>query len=104
MPSARYWPSCRTRRSEERFRNGGSLARCDASTNLRGIDSTAAQDGDTYELTNVGSNALTIVNQDANPAAADRIILGAHSGTLAVDETVAIRYDSTTARWRVVGV
>lgn len=86
--SARYW----------------ARITCDAATTLRGIDSTAALDGDTYEITNVGANALTITNQDAAAAAADRIILGAHGGTLGVDETIAVRYDGATARWRVVGV
>lgn len=87
--------------------NGGrywARITCDAAANLRGIDSTTALDGDTYEVTNVGANTLTITNQDANPAAADRIIIGAHAGALAPDETVAFRRDTATARWRIVGV
>ena len=88
--------------SQNNNARGWARITCDAATNLRGIDSTGAYDGDTYDVTNVGSNALTVTNQDANPAAADRIILGAHGGTLAVDETITIRYDGTTQRWRVI--
>lgn len=86
--------------------NGRYWARitCDAATTLHGIDSTAAQDGDTYEITNVGANALTIANQSVTETtAANRIILGAFGGSLGTDETVVVRYDTTTARWRVVG-
>ncbi len=77
---------------------------CDAATTLHGIDATEAQDGDTYEITNVGANSLTVANQSVTETtAANRIILGAFGGTLGVDETIVIRYDTTTARWRVTG-
>ena len=88
--------------SQNNNARGWARITCDAATQLRGIDATGAYDGDTYDLTNVGANSLTIVNQDPTPAATDRIILGAHGGTLAVDETVTLRYDGTTQRWRVI--
>ena len=70
---------------------------------LTGIDSTAVQDGDTFELTNVSANSIDITNEDAASAAANRIITGT-GGTivLAANDTVTIRYDATTARWRVL--
>ena len=77
---------------------------CDAAAILAGIDSTAAQDGDTYEITNVGANSLTINHQDAvnEATAANRIITetGA-SVALGADQTILIRYDAATARWRL---
>ena len=76
---------------------------CDAATTLRGIDSTAAKDGDTYEITNVGANNLAVTNEDGAAAAADRILIGAFGGTVVPNRTITIRYDATTARWRVVG-
>lgn len=71
---------------------------------LTGIDATAVQDGDTFELTNVSANAIDIGHQDAASTAANRIIspTGA-TYQLGPDETVLIRYDSSTARWRLLG-
>jgi len=71
---------------------------------LTGIDATAVQDGDTFELTNVSANAIDISHQDAASAAANRII--SPSGAtyvLAADETVLVRYDLATTRWRLLG-
>ena len=71
---------------------------------LTGIDSTTSQDGDTFELTNVSANAIDISDQDAASTAANRIITP--SGVtyiLAADETVLVRYDVATARWRLLG-
>lgn len=70
---------------------------------ITGIDATAVQDGDSFELTNVSANAIDITHQDAASAAANRIIspTGA-TYTIAADETVLIRYDLTTARWRLL--
>lgn len=87
--------------SQNNGMRGWARITCDAATTLNGIDATAVQDGDTYDVTNVGANSLTVANQAGAAAAADRIILGGHSGTLAVDETMTFRYDAT-ARWRVL--
>lgn len=76
---------------------------CDAATTLNGIDSTAVQDGDTFELTNVGANGLTIANLAGAAAAADQIILGDFNGTLSPDSSIKIRYDVGTGNWRVLG-
>lgn len=70
---------------------------------LTGIDATAVQDGDTFELTNVSANSIDITNQDAASVAANRIITGTGATfALGADRTVTIRYDSTTARWRLL--
>jgi hypothetical protein len=70
---------------------------------ITGIDSTAAQDGDSFELTNISANTINITNQDAASAAANRIITGTGATyVLAADETVIVRYDATTARWRLL--
>lgn len=76
----------------------------DAAVIIRGINSSGVQDGDTVDWTNIGGNALTFTNNDGAAAAADRIRLGAFSGTLGVDETITLRYDGATAIWRVVGM
>jgi hypothetical protein len=70
---------------------------------LTGIVTTVIQDGDSFELTNVSANAINITHQDIASAAANRIIspTGA-TYILGVDETVLIRYDATTARWRLL--
>lgn len=71
---------------------------------LTGIDATAVQDGDTFELTNVSANAIDISHQDAASTAANRIITPSGvTYVLAADETVIVRYDATTARWRLLG-
>lgn len=71
---------------------------------ITGIDATAVQDGDTFELTNVSANAIDITDQDAASTAANRIITPTGvTYTLSADETVVIRYDSTTTRWRLLG-
>lgn len=70
---------------------------------ITGIDATAVQDGDTFELTNVSANNVALGHQDANSAAANRLISPtAANYVLNADETVLVRYDSTTARWRIL--
>jgi hypothetical protein len=74
-----------------------------AGATLTGIDSTAVQDGDTFDLTNISANTITVTNQDAASLAANRIDLGSWSGTWTADDTLTIRYDGTSAFWRVIG-
>ena len=70
---------------------------------LGGIDATFAQDGDTFKLTNVSANNVTLNDQDAGSVAANRIIspTGANY-VLGPDESAEIVYDLTTARWRIL--
>lgn len=71
---------------------------------IQGIDSTAVQDGDTYDLTNVGSNSIDLNDEDGAAAAADRIATHTSANVaLGVEETITIRYDATSSRWRTLG-
>ncbi len=73
----------------------------DASRNITGL-SISQVDGQFAEIWNVGSNPLVLKHQDTNSTAANRFICtGAADITLAADEIAILRYDSTTARWRV---
>jgi hypothetical protein len=70
---------------------------------LTGIDTTVVEDGDTFELTNVSANTIDITHEDAASSAANRFITPTGATyVLAADETVIIRYDTTTARWRLL--
>lgn len=70
---------------------------------ITGIDATAVQDGDTFELTNVSANAIDITDQDAASVAANRIITPSGATyVLGADETVWTKYDATTVRWRLL--
>lgn len=71
---------------------------------LTGIDTTVVEDGDTFELTNVSANTIEITHEDAASSAANRFITPTGvTYVLAADETVIIRYDTTTSRWRLLG-
>ncbi len=74
---------------------------------ITGIDATAVQDGDTFELTNIGSENILVENEGTGSAAANRIITGqggsiAPNFVLSVDRSMALRYDGTSSRWRVI--
>ena len=73
----------------------------DASRNITGLGISQI-DGQECEIWNVGANNIVLKNEDANSTAANRFICtGAADITLAADEIVLLRYDATTARWRV---
>ena len=70
---------------------------------ITGIDSGAAQDGDSFTLTNVGSETIILSHQDTGSAAANRIITPTgRNFVLRENNTVEIRWDETTDRWRIV--
>ncbi len=70
---------------------------------ITGIDSTAAQDGDTFKLTNIGTVNLTIGHQDAGSAASNRIISPTVADyVLAGTQSVELIWDATTDRWRIL--
>lgn len=70
---------------------------------ITGIDATQAQDGECFKLCNVSANNITLANQNAGSAAANRIITGTGADyVLNGDENCEIIYDATTARWRLL--
>lgn len=75
----------------------------DGTSLITGIDATAAQDGDTFKITNVGAFNASFGDQDAASAAANRIITGTGvTYIIGPDETAEVTYDATTARWRIL--
>lgn len=70
-----------------------------AGLSITGI--VAASDGKRLRLTNIGPNSITLANQSSSSTAANRIITSTGADlTLAVDQTIDLIYDTTTARWR----
>lgn len=69
---------------------------------ITGIVAPASiNDGTVIVLLNLGAGTLTIANQNANSAAANRIITEtAADVAMATNEMMSIIYDGTTARWR----
>lgn len=73
-----------------------------AVTNLRGI--AAGSDGEIITVINASGSDLSVLNENATPTAANRIITGTNGTlTLANNATILVKYDSTSQRWRVVG-
>lgn len=65
----------------------------------------AGTNGQMMLLVNVGANAITLTNQDAASAAANRILTGTGASiVMAQDDTVALIYDTTSTVWRVWNV
>lgn len=69
----------------------------DASRSITGLAGGA--DGRILTIVNVGTTPLVLTNQDAGSTAANRFLLKSDT-TLALDQSVTLRYDGTTARWR----
>jgi hypothetical protein len=71
--------------------------------NLTGLADTS--DGREVLLTNIGTNSISITNQDASSTAEYRIITGIGSNeALKPDKTLALYYDGTTKRWRGISI
>ena len=69
---------------------------------ITGIDATAAEDGDSFTLTNVGTETFLISNEDTGSVAANRIITtDGNNHVLSENQSAQIRYDDTDSRWRV---
>lgn len=69
---------------------------------LTGIDSTEAQDGDWFTLTNISANTILVANEDTGSSAANRIITpDGNSYVLSENRSCDVRYDATSSRWRV---
>ena len=81
---------------------GSSFAiRIDGGASDRNITGLATgSDGRLVEIINIGStNTLTLVNQSSSSTAANRMLFGADV-VIGINQSVVMRYDGTTARWR----
>lgn len=69
--------------------------------NITGIVAPLAYQGARrLMLTNIGTANITLTNQDANSAAANRFLLAGGSTVLGQDASITLFYDQTTQRWR----
>ena len=75
----------------------------DNTSTITGIDSGAAQDGDTFKLTNVDAGTITLTHQDTGSSASNRIITpDGNNYSLTENKTIEIVWDETTDRWRIL--
>ena len=69
---------------------------------ITGIDSSAVQN-DQYTITNVGTETILLANEDTGSLAANRIITpDGNNYVLSENRSAQLRYDDTTARWRII--
>lgn len=59
-------------------------------------------DGRVVTLTNIGSSAITLTNDDVASTAANRFLIGGNVA-LAANDSLTLIYDSTSQRWRPHG-
>lgn len=78
---------------------GASVIRLTASTPINITGLTGGSDGRLMVLTNVGANAITLVDQSGSSTAANRFLFGANLA-LAANQSATLIYDSTSSRWR----
>lgn len=67
--------------------------------NITGLQ--GGTDGRVLTLTNIGTNAITLVSESASSTAANRFALAANI-PLSQNQSVVLLYDSTAQRWRVM--
>jgi len=73
-----------------------------SAVSLRGVAN--GFNGKVVIVSNATGNILTVVDQDTNPVAANRIITGTGDDLAIADGgAIIVKYDSTTQRWRVIG-
>lgn len=73
----------------------------DAARNITGL--VAQGDGDIKIVHNIGSFTITLKDESGSSTAANHFAFAADI-TLAADESCILQYDSTSARWRCLGV
>lgn len=73
----------------------------DALRSINGLAGGAA--GRIIIIHNVGAQGITFVDEAGTSTAANRFALAGANFTLIPDQCVILQYDSTTARWRVLG-
>ncbi|KKN57385.1 hypothetical protein LCGC14_0562910, partial [marine sediment metagenome] len=77
-----------------------STVRQASSVNVNITGLTGGVDGRVILFHNIGSNDITLTNQDGASTAANRFALSANL-TLQGDESAFLQYDSTSLRWRL---
>ncbi len=70
----------------------------DASRNITGLAGGAG--GRLLMVANIGSTDIVLVNQSASSTAGNRFLFADGDRTLTADESVLLRYDGTSSRWR----
>lgn len=81
--------------------NSTAIARIssDGAYDITGIAATNRANGSILILTNIGSFALTLKNENASSTAANRLAIGADIG-ISPARTQILWYDTTSSRWR----
>ena len=74
----------------------------DATRTITGL--AAGRAGEVKQITNVGANAVVLAHQSALSAAANRFISDGNDLWLMPGASATVRYDATSARWRVVAI
>ena len=70
---------------------------------LTGIDSSSAQDGDCFKLTNIGTVSFDITHNDVASGANNRILTYTIATlTVGPNESVEVIWDAVTGAWRVL--
>lgn len=78
------------------------ILRLDSNSAINITGLANGQEGRTLCIINVGSNNISLTDQDASSVAANRIITGTGASIVLVPDDIAkLVYDATTARWRV---
>jgi len=80
-----------------------SVLRLTASTSVNITGLAGGADGRVLTLLNIGPGTITVSNQSASSAAANRFAFSKNI-SLAADQSIGIIYDSTSQRWRAAGV
>lgn len=76
----------------------------DASRTITGIDATTAVSGQSLTIFNVGSFPIVFANENAGSTAANRILTGGSDVTVPSNQSILLKYDTTTDRWRAIVV
>lgn len=75
-----------------------NILRASASSGVNLTGLTAQATGFTISLINVGSNTITLTNEDVSSVAANRFHIGANTG-IGAGQSIDLWYDITLARW-----
>lgn len=72
-------------------------------TSVHGIAMTTAAHGRRIRFVNLGSDAITFVNQSGTETTAERRLIVPVTTVLGINEVCDLEYDTISGRWRVMG-